>query len=99
MYNNPKKTAKLVTKLARSLLSGHHKDRPDLNSLENTWAKLKSVWNKAAHKPDTVTPVLSGGMGRANYCVNLVKGNPKHLTHVIQFKLQTDLQQQTVYLI
>ena len=37
---------------------------PDLNPIEHFWAELKVCASKEAYKPDSVTPVVPGGMGQ-----------------------------------
>ena len=48
----------------------------------------KACAGKVSYKPDSVTPVQSGGMGQipSNSCKKLVAGYPKRFPQVKQFK-------------
>ena len=85
MDNDPKHTSKIVAKWLKDnkvKVLEWLSQSPDLKLIEKLWAELKKACaSKEAYKPDSVTPVLSGGMGQ-----KLVKGYLKHLTQVKQFK-------------
>ena len=55
----------------------------DLKPIENLWAELKSMREQG----NSVTPVLSRGMGQNFYnCEKLVEGYTTFLTQVLLFK-------------
>ena len=95
MDNDPKHASNVVAKWLKDnkvKVLEWTSQCPDLNLIEHLFYLFfrteKACVSKEAYKPDSVTPALSGGMGKIHptYCGKLVGGYPKRLTQVKQFK-------------